>query len=442
MTAPAAGPSVGRLWALAVPLLVAGLTQIIVNLVDTVLLGRLSTEALGAFALAAPVYLVALVVVRGWATAVQVLVAREHGAGRPGSVARVVRVGLLTSIVVGAGIGAALYAVAGPTLTLLGAAPELIGPGTGYLRILAPAVPLAAASFVLQSACAGIGVTRASMYHALLVNVVNLPLGVLLIFGAGLGVTGAALATLAATAAGTAFLLTYARSRLPRSGPEPAEDVTRRLWAIGWPEMSTMGLGYLNEALIAGFAARMSTADLAAYRIVDNLLLVVFTALSAAAAPITIMAGQALGAGDKAAATLWRRKGVVLLFVVFAAPAALALLAGPWLLALVTTNPVVADLAWAAVPLAVLSMAPMVPAMAYGSFLRAMGDTRSVMLANAAGDYLMLLPLAWLLGVRAGLGLPGVYVAWIAFGLTLSLILALRVRAHLRRGTVSTLPAA
>ncbi|MFE0151032.1 hypothetical protein ACFWY5_28050 [Nonomuraea sp. NPDC059007] len=43
--------------------------------------------------------------------------------------------------------------------------------------------------------------------------------------------------------------------------------------------MSAMGVGYLNEALIAGFAARMGNPELAAYRIVDNLLLTVCTVL-------------------------------------------------------------------------------------------------------------------------------------------------------------------
>ncbi|MDF5752785.1 MATE family efflux transporter [Spongiactinospora sp. TRM90649] len=428
-------PSVRRLWALAMPLLVAGLTQIIVNIVDTVLLARSSTQALGAFALAAPIYLIALVIVRGWATAVQIMVARGHGAGTPGAVARVVRVGLIASAGAGVAIGAILYLIAEPALTVLGASAELIGPGTGYLRVLAFAVPFAAASFTLQSACAGVGVTRATMYNAVLVNVVNLPLGLLLIFTAGLGVLGAAVATLAATAVGTVFLLLYARARLPRETREEADaaGVMRGLWRIGWPEMSAMGVGYLNEALLAGFAARMGTPELAAYRIVDNLLLIVFTVMNSAAAAITIRAGHELGARDPARAERWRRTGVRLLLIVYAVPAGCALVLGRPLLSLVTGDAHTAGLAWQAVPLALVSMAPMVYAMAYGCFLRATGDTRSVMVANVTGDYLVLIPLGWFLGVHAGLGLPGLYVAWIAFSVVLTVVLFLRARLRLRR---------
>ncbi|MFI0487516.1 MATE family efflux transporter [Actinomadura sp. 9N215] len=416
------------IWRLALPLMVAGLTQITLNVVDTVLLARLSTSALSAFALAAPVYLVALVIVRGWATAVQVMVARHHGADRHGEVVQVVRTGVLTSAAAGAAVGAVLYLTAVPVLTVLGAGHDLIGPGADYLRVLSFAVPFAAVSFTLQGACAGIGATRVSMYTALLANAVNLPLGLLLIFGADLGVTGAATATLAATAAGTGYVLVYARTRFPHARAVPTVRITRSLWRIGWPEMCAMGIGYLNEALLAAFAARMGTHDLAAYRIVDNLTLVLFTVLTGAATATTILAGQALGAGDRDGAEAWRRAGLRLLTVLHLVPSAVVLLVGGPLTSLIAADPAVADRAWSAIPLALFSLAPLLAALAYGAALRAAGDTRSVMVASVLGDYAALIPLAWLLGVHLDLGLPGLYLAWTAFGILYSLLLRRRHR--------------
>ncbi|RFS81333.1 MATE family efflux transporter [Actinomadura spongiicola] len=419
-------------WRLALPLMIAGLTQITLNVVDTVMLARVSTSALSAFALAAPIYLVALVTVRGWATAVQVKVAQHHGAGRPGEVARVVRTGVLTSAVAGVAVGALLFLIAAPVLTVLGGADDLTGPGADYLRVLAIAVPFAAVSFTLQGAFAGVGVTRVSMYTALLVNAVNLPLGLLLIFGADLGVTGAAAATLAATAGGTAYLLVTARARFSRVPPAPtgSAEITKGLWRIGWPEMCAMGIGYLNEALLAAFAARMSTSDLAAYRIVDNLTLVLFTVLASAATAITILAGQSLGADDRDRADAWRRAGLRLLTVLLLVPSAVVLLAGRPLISLIASDPAVSDRAWTATPLALFSLAPLLAALAYGAMLRAAGDTRSVMVASVTGDYAVLIPLAWLLGVHLDLGLPGIYLAWAAFGTLYSLLLYRSHRRH------------
>ncbi|MEV7512161.1 MATE family efflux transporter [Streptomyces sp. NPDC091201] len=427
MTAPEP-PGPRGVWRLAYPLLIAGLTQITVNIVDTVLLARLSSGALGAFSLAAPVYLIALIVVRGWATAVQVQVARRHGAGRPDEVARVVRTGVLTALAAGAAVGALLYAAATPVLLLLGAPEDVLGRATAYLHVLAWAVPFAAVSFALQGACAGIGATRAAMYHALLVNAVNLPVGLLLVFRAGLGVTGAALATLAATAAGCGYLLLYARRRLPRAVGRSGDprEVRRELWRIGWPEMSTLGIGYLNEALLAGFAARMGTHELAAHRIVDNLLLVVFTALASGASAITVLAGRELGGGDRERADAWQRAGARLLLLLLAVPSVLVLAFGRPLISLVTADPAVAAAAWETTPLALLSMAPMVLAMSRGALLRAAGDTRALMVASVISDYVLLIPLGWFLGLGLGLGLPGLYLAWTAFAVLYAGLVHLR----------------
>ncbi|MFJ3921821.1 MATE family efflux transporter [Streptomyces sp. NPDC090022] len=443
MTEPSR-PTMRRAWALAGPLLVAGLTQITVNIVDTVMLGHLSTTALSAFAVAAPVHLVALIVVRGWATAVQVQAARFHGAQRPGAVGLTVRVGLAGAVGAALVVGALLYVGAAPVLSVLGASDALVGPGAAYLRVMAFALPFAAISFTLQGACAGIGATRVTMYTALLVNAVNLPLGLLLIFRAELGVSGAALASLAATAAGTCYLLLHCRNRLPayEKDADTAHSLAGRLWRIGWPEMGMSGIGYLNEALLAGFAARMGTQDLAAYRIVDNLVLVVFTCLASVSSALMILAGQELGAGRREHVAAWLRTGLRMLLLTLAVPAVLAIGFGRPLMALVTEDPGVTDKAWAATLPALLSLVPFAVALGYAAVLRATGDTRSVMIASVVSDYLLLIPLGWFLGLHAGLGLPGIYLAWTAFGLLYAAMLRPRCRRYLRAPAGLAAPAA
>jgi Na+-driven multidrug efflux pump len=49
------------------------------------------------------------------------------------------------------------------------------------------------------------------------------------------------------------------------------------------------------------------------------------------------------------------------------------------------------------------------------------------MTASLVGDYAVLVPLAWLLGVHLGWGLSGIFVAWLGFGLV---VLALVYRKY------------
>ncbi|MCT4357028.1 MATE family efflux transporter [Streptomyces sp. Je 1-79] len=148
----------------------------------------------------------------------------------------------------------------------------------------------------------------------------------------------------------------------------------------------------------------------------DYLTLIVFTFLGSAATAITILAGQELGRGSRQGAGAWHRTGARLLLLMLAVPSAAALVLGPVLLGWITSDAVVAERAWGAAPLALLSMAPLAAAMSYAALLRAAGDTRAVLITSVTSDYLLLIPLGWLLGVHAGLGLPGLHLAWTAFG--------------------------
>ncbi|MET9693430.1 MATE family efflux transporter [Streptomyces sp. NPDC006514] len=109
-------------------------------------------------------------------------------------------------------------------------------------------------------------------------------------------------------------------------------------------------------------------------------------------------------------------------------PSAVALTFGRPLISLVTDDPQVIDRAWAATPLALLSPAPLAVGMSHAALLRAAGDTRAVMFATVTSGYLLLILLGWLFGVHAGLGLPGIYLAWIGFGLLYVALLRRRYR--------------
>ncbi|RBM23868.1 MATE family efflux transporter [Streptomyces sp. PT12] len=279
----------------------------------------------------------------------QVRVARAHGAGRPAEVARVVGAGLAGSLVTGLALAALLYTAAPTAFTALGASDAVLGPGTSYLRIVAWSVPAAAITVTLQAACAGVGATRITLYTALTVNAVNLPLGAALIFGAGWGIEGAAVATTAAVT-GAVLMGAYGHRRLPRDDGEApgTREISCDLWRLGWPEMTTLGVGYINEVLLAGFAARIGTADLAAYRLVDTLTLVLFIVLSSVSTALTVLAGQELGAGRQDRAIAWHRASRQHLLLLLAVCGALALALAHPAYGLASADDGVTASAWAA----------------------------------------------------------------------------------------------
>ena len=57
----------------------------------------------------------------------------------------------------------------------------------------------------------------------------------------------------------------------------------------------------------------------------------------------------------------------------------------------------------------------MASSMVLAAVLRAAGDSKWVFYTSTASSYVVMVPLAWVLAVEVGWGLPGVYIAGIAF---------------------------
>src|SRR5690625_4295143 len=108
---------------------------------------------------------------------------------------------------------ALLQILAVPIVRVMGATGELVGPTVEYLRIRALAGP------ALLIITAGLGIfrgwqdTRTPLHVSLLLNLVNLVLDPILIFGVGWGLRGAAVATAIAQWAEAAAFLWLISSR-------------------------------------------------------------------------------------------------------------------------------------------------------------------------------------------------------------------------------------
>ena len=146
-----------RVLALSSPIIVANLAQIVLGIVDTAMISRVSTEALAAAAVASSINIAASMLFGGWATAAQVIAARRYGENRPASVGRL----LDASMIVGVGAGAVVLFVlnfgAGPLLAAFKVSVAVQTEAVPYLRVLALGAPLAAATAIFRAVYAGVG---------------------------------------------------------------------------------------------------------------------------------------------------------------------------------------------------------------------------------------------------------------------------------------------
>jgi putative MATE family efflux protein len=418
-------PSTRRILGLVIPALGALASDPLVSLVDTAFVGRIGPEALAALGIDVAIFGFAFALFNFLAYATTPLVAAARGRGDLRSSGDVVRQALALGLVIGVGAGAVL-AVAAPLLVgLFEPAPGVGDPAVSYLRIRATALPALLVIMAGHGAFRGFQDTRTPLALTLVVNAFNIVLNPVLMFWAGFGLDGAAMATVIAQWAGAAGFLVLIRRR----ATEEAWNGGRvRLTGSG-PLLRAGGVLVIRTLLLVGSlavatatAARVGTKAVAAHQIVSQLwflLALVVDALAIAAqAMIAALSGAGrMGTARALSARLHRwglSAGVTLGGLLWA-------VSGP-LVGVFTDDPGVRAEAVGALRIAAL-MQPLAALVFVGDGVyMALMRMRRLAASTAAGFAAMIIGSAMTLS--SGWGLPGVWWTMVAMVAARGLVLA------------------
>lgn len=346
-----------RVLALAVPALGALAADPLLSLVDTAFVARLGTVALGALGVDTAIFSFAFFAFNFLAYATTPMVARRIAASDRLGAGRVIVQAMSLAALLGLLSATVLIVGAEWFVRAMQAGPELVDPAVSYLRIRALAAPAMLIVTAGHGAYRGLQDTRTPLGITLVVNLINLVLDPILIFGVGWGIEGAAIATVTAQIVGAAWFAALLFRMGRRQGWSFARPSLSELAPIlGTGGILTVRTFFIVATLTAAsaVAASLSPATVAAHQVVAQtwlLLALVVDSLSIAA---QAMVADEIGRGDRAAARAISRRligwglvaGLFLLVV---------LLAGRGLLASVfATEPAVREMIIAAVVVAAL----------------------------------------------------------------------------------------
>ncbi|HEX2022802.1 MAG TPA: MATE family efflux transporter [Candidatus Thermoplasmatota archaeon] len=413
-------PRSRRVLAVAWPVVVTNFLQTLALTVDLVFVGTLGTLALAATGVATQVFFVGMVVGNGLAAGATALVARAIGAGDREAADRATTAAVVLALLVSAPLALATYFLDAPLLRLMGADPAVVEQGSLVLRVLALGIPGNLVILAASGALQGAGDTRPALVVGIGVNVVNLALDWVLIFGKlgapEMGLAGAAVATAVSyTVGGLAFLVLLARRRRPVGLARRAGglgDAPRRLARVGAPatlEQLVLSLGFTAYLiLILDFGADALAAHQIGLRVQSFAFMPGFGFAAAAAA----LVGQDLGRGDPEAAETSGWTAIAMGLAVMVGMGILMFLLASPIAALFTDDPEAIGLGVTWIHALVFAM----PAIAFhftaAGALRGAGDTRWPLLVSFAGLWLVRLPVAWVLGVALGFGMYGVWAGY------------------------------
>jgi len=352
------GGLVRPLFYLAWPIVAIQLLQVTYNVVDTLYLGRLSTEAVGALSLAFPIIFLLVSVAGGFTTAGAILVAQYTGAEGDRSAGLVTgqTVSFVTLLSFAIGVGG--FLATRPALSLLPSDPEtaavVVPLAADYMEVIFAGIPLMFGFFVFAALMRGYGDTRTPMLVMVVSVLVNVLLDPFFIFGfqdnplfawlgaaglqstlfdltgfAGWGIEGAAGATILARGVGTAIGLwllfwTGTGPGVRLAHLKPDLGFIRDIVSLGTPSMVEQSMSALAMITLTGMVVTFTPPVVTAYGLGNRLISLVFLPAMGLGRAIDTMVGQNLGADrpDRAAKSVWLAAstgaGVMLLVAVVA----------------------------------------------------------------------------------------------------------------------------
>lgn len=410
----------GPMLRLALPIIQAEIGWMSMGLVDTLMVASLGPAAIGAVGTGSILFMTVIVVGFGILLALDTFVAQNFGAGRVDECHRwlfagVQLAGVLSVVLTMLALG--LIAA----LPVFGLHHDVLSLLRPYLVHLLWSTPLLLAYAVFRRYLQAMHIVRPVMWGLLAANLVNAAANWVLIHGRlgvpALGVIGAAYATVFSRLALAVFLFAVIVYR-ERERPSGLHDVPfvidwSRMWSLvrlGLPAAGQILLEVGVFAAASALAGRIAPAAIAAHQIVLNIAGFIFMVPFGLGSAAAVRVGHAIGRNDRAGARSAGWLAVLLGLGVMTASAILFAVAPSALVRLFTRDAEVIQIGIGLLLVAaVFQLFDGVQAVTTGA-LRGLGDTRTPMIVNFVGHWIIGLPLAYVLCFQRGLGAQGLWM--------------------------------
>ncbi len=413
---------------LATPVVVAEIGWVAMGLVDTLMVGPLGPEAIGAVGIGSAVFMGVVIFAMGVLLGLDTLVSHAYGAGRLEECHRWLVHGTVLSLVVALPVTLLLVGLSG-LLGGWGLDPTVLVLTRPYLDVVLWSVLPLLFYATFRRYLQGMGVVRPVMIALVTANVTNVIVNWVLIFGKfgapAMGVRGAAWATVLSRVAMAAYLFVVIvlreRGRRPGLFETPLAiewPWMRRLLTLGVPAASQITLEVGVFAASTALAGRLAPIALAAHQIAIHIAALSFMVPLGVSSAGAVRVGHAVGRRDPAAAARAGWTALILGAGFMACTAAAFILIPRVLMGAFTRNEGVLQLGVSLLAVAaIFQLFDGIQGVATG-ILRGLGDTRTPMLWNLVGHWFIGLPSGYALCFVMGHGVIGLW-----WGLSMGLII-------------------
>ncbi|NSL88733.1 MATE family efflux transporter [Chitinophaga solisilvae] len=425
---------------LAYPVIISQLGHTLVALSDSIIIGHTGKVPLAAVSLGNGLFSVFMVTGIGMSYGLTPLIAQENGRGNKTAIGHLLSHSLIVNMVVGFLLSAVIY-FGSSHLTLLRQEADVAAQAKPFLRYLGFSfIPLMLFLSFKQFA-EGLGFTRQAMNISIIGNAINIIIGITLVYGLfgfpRMGVVGVGIATFTDRLI-MGITMAFYVLRAPRFKPylqtfgfsNLKMSSVKKILGIGTP----VALQYIFEiSAFSGAAVMvgwMGAAELAAHQIALSLAAMTYMMASGVSAAAGIKSGNNFGKKDYTSLRLSAIASYHMVLVLMGG-AALLFTFGRFLLpAMYINDPQVIHIASGLLIIAAFFQLFDGTQVVGLGILRGLGDVKVPTVITLIAYWGIGIPLGYLLGIRLGFGVQGVWWA-LLLGL-LAASVQLFIRFHIK----------
>lgn len=257
--------------ALSIPTLLEEVLRTLLQYVDTAMVGRLGEQATAAVSVTTTITWLVNSISFAASVAVLALISRAVGSGNEKLVQKIAQQALLLTAVFGIVTGGISIILSPYIPVWMGAEEAVRKPASVYFTIVSIPMLFRSATIILGAAIRGTKDTKTPMLINAGSNLLNAVLNYFLIYTAGLGVAGAAIASaISYTLAGILMFVAYRRNRQLRwewNSFRAEKNLLKECAGIGVPVLGTNMASCLGYVVFAGLVSGMGTTIFAAHSI-------------------------------------------------------------------------------------------------------------------------------------------------------------------------------
>ncbi len=411
------------LFALTWPIFIEVLLHMLMGNADTLMLSQYSDDSVAAVGVANQILSLVIVMFGFIATGTAILIAQNIGANRLQTAGEISVVSLAANLVFGILLSILLFFTGKPLLLLMDLPSELLDEAYIYLVIVGGFSFVQAVIMTIGATVRSYGFTRDIMYITIGMNILNVVGNYLFIFGPFgfpvLGVEGVAISTAVSRFIGLIVSIMVLAKRTNGALPFkklfqlPKEHI-RNLLKIGIPSAGEQLSYNASQMVITIFIAALGTEALTARVYTQNIMMFIFLFSVAISQGTQILIGHMIGAGKFEEAYKRCMQSLRLAIAISLGTAILFSIFSENLLGIFTSNPEIIETGTFLILLTII----LEPGRSFNlvviNSLRAAGDVKFPVYIGILSMWGVSVTLSYLLGIHFGLGLTGIWIAFIA----------------------------